>query len=79
MQLNFSPVEDGFYEAVLELFSCLVTDPGGSSHAPIASVRVVAQAEKPRMQVRVIQYRTFYTKEKRWFHSITKLHSFDIY
>ena len=51
LQLNFSPVEDGFYQAVLKLFSCLVTDPGGNDRAPIASVRVIAQAEKPRIQV----------------------------
>ena len=56
LQLNFSPAEEGFYEAMLELFSCLVTDPNGNDHTPIASVRVIAQAERPRIQVRLMWY-----------------------
>ena len=59
LQLNFSPVEEGFYEAVLELFSFLVTDPSGNDHTPIASVRVIAQAEKPRIQVMLIKCQDF--------------------
>lgn len=55
---------------MLELFSCLVTDPGSNDHTPIASVMVIAQAEEPRIQVLVIQSPYF---EKIMLRSVTKM------
>ena len=75
LQLNFSPVEEGFYEVVLELFSFLVTDPSGNDHTPIASIRVIAQAEKPRIQVMLINYQDFMRVDVRFQRSFFRIHS----